>query len=61
MHLKINAYNNLVIEVNFMNYVEENRNQLAKEMAELWFECKVRCDRIEEIVKKINETEEIEF
>ena len=40
---------------------ENNISQLAKEMAELWFECKVRCDRIGEIVEKINETREIKY
>lgn len=36
-----------------MEYNEEINYELAKEMAELWLECKVRCDRIEEIIKQI--------
>ena len=36
-----------------MDFDEEINYELAKEMAELWLECKVRCDRIEEIVKQI--------
>ena len=49
------------VEVNVMKYNEEISYQLAKELAELWYECKIRCDRIEEISKQIRETEEIEF
>ena len=44
-----------------MKQEEELRYQLAKEISELWFECKVRCDRIEEIAKQIEETRELEF
>ena len=35
-----------------MDFDEEITYELAKEMAELSLECKVRCDKIEEIVKK---------
>ena len=36
-----------------MDFDEEVTYELAKEMAELLLECKVRCDKIEEIVKQI--------
>jgi lysozyme family protein len=38
-----------------MTYNDELSCKLAKEMSELWYECKVRCDRIEEITKEIKE------
>ena len=37
-----------------MKYDEELNHLLAKEFSELWFECKIRCDKIEEIIKQIN-------
>jgi len=40
-----------------MTYNEELTYELAKEMSELWLECKTRCDRIEEIAKHIKEVE----
>ena len=38
-----------------MKHEEESNHLLAKEMAEFWFECRVRCDRIEELVKKLKD------
>jgi hypothetical protein len=29
--------------------------QLVDELTDLWLECSQRCDRIEELIKKINE------
>jgi hypothetical protein len=38
---------------------EENlRFELAKEITDLWYECKIRCDKIEKIAKKINKNKE---
>jgi len=42
-----------------MRYEGELNIQLAKEMAELWFECKIKCERIEEIIKQIKDIEKI--
>jgi len=36
-----------------MKYEEELNYQLVTEITELWFECKIRCDKIEEIIKQI--------
>jgi hypothetical protein len=38
-----------------MQYDEELSYILAKEISNLWFECKIRCEKIEEIIKQINE------
>jgi len=35
---------------------EELNYLLAKEFSDLWYECKIRCDKIEEIIKQIDET-----
>lgn len=43
-----------------MNNEEKLRLELAKEITDLWYECKTRCDKIEEIAKKINKTKGIE-
>lgn len=43
------------VEVKIMKYYEELNYLLAKELSDLWFECKIRCDKIEEIIKQINE------
>ena len=34
---------------------EELNYLLAKEFSDFWFECKIRCDKIEKIIKKIDE------
>ena len=44
-----------------MNTEEELRYELAKEITDLWYECKIRCEKIEEIAKKINKNKEINF
>ena len=44
-----------------MNHEEKLRLELAKEITDLWYECKTRCDKIEEIAKKINKTKGIDF
>ena len=44
-----------------MGYNEELRLQLTKEISDLWFKCKIRCDRIEEISKHIKEMNEKKF
>ena len=31
--------------------------QLIRELVDLWTECKMRCDEIEELIKKISEFE----
>ena len=40
---------------------EELKLRLAKEISDLWFECKIRWDRIEEITKQIKEMNEKKF
>jgi len=40
---------------------EKLRYELAKEITELWYECKVRCEKIEKIAKKININTNNEF
>lgn len=42
-----------------MNIEEKLRFELAKEITDLWFECKIRCDKIEKIAKKINKNKKI--
>ena len=44
-----------------MNNEEKLRYELAKEITDLWFECKIRCDKIEKIALKINKNKEINF
>ena len=44
-----------------MNNEEKLRLELAKEITDLWYECKTRCDKIEEIAQKINKNKEIKF
>jgi hypothetical protein len=38
-----------------MKYDLEQGKQLIDELLDLWIETKVRCDRIEELVKQLNE------
>ena len=40
-----------------MEYDTELSKQLADELVDLWTECSMRCDRIEELLKQIKETE----
>ena len=40
------------------NETEEGK-QLVDELIELWSECSIRCEKIEELVKEIKETSEI--
>ena len=44
-----------------MNKEEKLRYELAKELTDLWYECKVRCEKIEEIAKKISKNNEIDI
>ena len=44
-----------------MSHEEKLRLELVKEITDLWYECKIRCDKIEEIVKKINKNKEIDI
>ena len=44
-----------------MDSEEKLRLDLAKEITDLWYECKTRCEKIENIVKKINKNKELEF
>jgi hypothetical protein len=37
-----------------MKYDEEQVKNLGHEMFELWWECKTRVERIEELIKQIN-------
>lgn len=41
-----------------MEKEEDSSHLLAREMAEFWFESRVRCDRIEELVKRLKEKKE---
>ena len=43
-----------------MTHNEELSYQLAKEMSDLWYECKIRCDRIGEIAKQIKDSAELD-
>ena len=38
-----------------MKYDIESGIQLVNELIDLWSECKSRCDRIDEIVKRLKE------
>jgi len=38
-----------------MNYNQELANKLGNELFELWNECSIRCNRIEQLIKEINE------
>ena len=40
-----------------MEYDTELGIQLVDELVELWTECSIRCERIEELLKQIKETE----
>ena len=40
---------------------EKLRYELAKEITDLWYECKIRCEKIEQIAKKINKNKEMDF
>ena len=44
-----------------LTHNEELSYQLAKEMSDLWYECKIRCDRIEEIAKQIKDITEVDL
>ena len=44
-----------------LKYEEEITCQLAKEMTELWLECKSRCEKIEDIAKQIKELKNVDF
>ena len=48
------------MEVFPLKYEEEITFKLAKEMTELWLECKIRCEKIEEIAKKIKDIKNVE-
>ena len=37
-----------------MEYDTELSKQLVDELVELWTECSIRCDRIEEIIKQLD-------
>jgi hypothetical protein len=39
-----------------MEYDMEISQHLVDELVELWVESKVRCDKIEEMIKQLNET-----
>ena len=41
-----------------MKYDMEQGKQLVDELVELWSECSMRCDKIEELVKQIKEESE---
>ena len=41
-----------------MKYDKELINQLGNELVELWVETKIRCDKIESLVKQIKEESE---
>lgn len=38
-------------------HVAEKINKLGDELVELWDETKIRCDKIENLIKQIKETE----
>ena len=40
-----------------MEYVIDMSKQLVDELVELWVETRIRCDKIESLVKQIKETE----
>ncbi len=40
-----------------MKYDLEQGKQLVDELIELWVETRIRCDKIEELVKQLKETE----
>jgi len=40
-----------------MEYDIEQGKQLVDELIELWVETRIRCDKIESLVKQIKETE----
>ena len=40
-----------------MEYDINLREKLGEELVDLWTECSVRCERIEELLKQIKETE----
>jgi len=40
-----------------MNYTIEQGRNLIDELLDLWIETKIRCDKIEELVKRLKETE----
>ena len=42
-----------------MKYDIEQGKQLVDELVELWTECSVHCDRIEELVKQLKEMSEM--
>jgi len=42
-----------------MEYDMDMSQQLVDELVELWVETKVRCDKIEDIIKQLKETEKI--
>jgi len=39
-----------------MDFDMEHGKQLVDELVDLWVETKVRCERIEQLIKKIKET-----
>ncbi len=44
-----------------MNIEEKLRDELAKEITDLWYECKIRCDKIEEIASKISRNKKLDI
>lgn len=42
-----------------MDYDINLKEKLGEELIDLWPECSMRCDRIEELLKQINETQKI--
>ena len=40
-----------------MEYEMNLREKLGDELVELWSECSIRCERIEELLKQIKETD----
>ena len=42
-----------------MKYDMEQGKQLVDELVDMWIETKVKCDKIEELVKQIKETSEM--
>jgi len=41
-----------------MEYEMNLKEKLGEKLADLWTECSMRCQRIEELLKQIKETEE---
>ena len=41
-----------------MKYDINSREKLGEELVDLWSECSMRCDRIEELLKQIKEKQD---